>query len=203
MQGGDYVPDTSWAERDDWESAWQPVIDAIGEDFGDGVVREAVDTIERSVVHRYLEPLEFDCPLHYDEEVAKAHGYPGIIAPYSGLATWTSIGVWSPGDESVYTNAERNAQPARRMAAGGEGRPLPAPPTTAGFATDVEYEYFMPFVVGDHLKQVGRKLLSCLPKETSVGRGAFTIMESEVRNQNDEVVVLARIGSYSYVPRQE
>jgi hypothetical protein len=197
------VSDTSWAERDDWESAWQPVIDAIGEDFGGGAVQLAVDTIERSAVHRYLEPLEFDCPLHYDEEVAKAHGYPGVIAPYSGLATWISAGVWSPGDDPVYTSAERNAQPARRPAAVGEGRPLPAPPTTAGFATDVEYEYVMPFVVGDHMTQRGRKLLSCLPKETSVGRGAFTIFESEVRNQNDEVVALARLGVYSYVPHQE
>lgn len=151
------MPDYSWAERDDWEAAWQPVIDVIGEDFSGGVVQEAVDDIEKGLVRRYLEPIEFDCPLHYDEEVAKAHGYPGIIAPYSGLATWTSTGVWNPGDEPVYTSAERNAQPRYRGM--GRGKPLPGPDTNSGFATDVEYEYFAPFVVGDRLRQSGRKLL--------------------------------------------
>lgn len=193
------MPDTGWAERDDWQSAWQPVIDAIGQDFSDGAVRVAAYTIEEGLVHRFLEPLEFDCPLHYDEAAAKAHGYPGIIAPYSGLATWVSMGVWNPGDEPVYTSAERNAQP-RPRAASGAGRPLPAPPTTAAFATDVEYEYIRPFVVGDRLTQRGRKLLSCLPRQTSVGRGAFMIFESEVRNQKDELIAIARMGTYSYVP---
>lgn len=195
------MPDYSWAEREDWEKAWQPVIDAIGEDFSGGAVQEAVDDIEKSAVHRYLEPLEFDCPLHYDEAVAKQYGYPGIIAPYSGLATWTSTGVWNPGDPPVYTSAERNAQPTRP--AGPEGRSLPGPDTNAGFATDVEYEYFKPFVVGDHLTMRGRKLLSCLPKETSVGRGAFVVYESEVHNQRQELVAVARLGLYFYAARKK
>lgn len=195
------MADFSWAEQDDWEKAWQPVIDAIGQDFGGGAVQKAAEVIENVSVSRYLEPLEFDCPLHYDEEVAKQYGYAGIVAPYSGLATWTSTGVWNPGDPPVYTSAERNAQP--RRAAGPAGPALPGPATNAAFATDVEYEYFQPFIVGDHLTMSGRKLLSCLPKETSVGRGAFCVYESEVRNQRDELVAVARLGLYTYAARRK
>lgn len=194
------MPDFSWAEGDDWEKAWQPVIDAVGQDFSDGTTRTAADTIEPGQVRRYLEPIHFDCPLHYDEEAAKAHGYDGLIAPYSGLATWTASAIWNPG-EDTWNCTERNANPNRRMAAA--GRPYPAPPTNAGFATDVEYEYVQPFRVGDRLTTRGRRLIQCLPKETSVGRGAFMITESEIVNQDGELIARARLGNYSYVARRK
>lgn len=193
--------DFSWAERDDWEKAWQPVIDAVGQDFSEGETRTAADTIEPGQVRRYLEPIEFDCPLHYDPVVAKEHGYDGIIAPYSGLASWTASAIWDPADGVIYDSAERDASPRRRMAA--QGRPYPAPPTNAGFATDVEYEYLKPFRVGDRLTTRGRRLVQCLPKETSVGRGAFMITESEVVNQDGELIARARLGNYSYVARKK
>lgn len=195
------MSDYSWAERDDWEQAWQPVIDAVGKDFSNGETRTAADEIEKGQVRRYLEPIEFDCPLHYDEQVAKQHGYNGIIAPYSGLASWTSSAIWNPDDGVIYDSAERNASPKRRMSQ--QGIPYPAPPTNAGFATDVEYEYFAPFRVGDKLTVRGRKLLQCLPKETSVGRGAFMITETEVVNQDGELIAKARLGNYSYVARKK
>jgi len=194
------MPDFSWAEGEDWENAWQPVIDAVGQDFSDGSTRTAADDIEKALVRRFIEPLEFDCPLHYDEKVAKEHGYDGIIAPYAGLASWTSSAIWNPG-ETVWDSAERNAPANRRMAQ--QGRPYPAPPTNAGFATDVEYEYFKPFRVGDRLTVRGRKLIQCLPKETSVGRGAFMITETEVVNQDGELIAKARLGNYSYVARKK
>jgi hypothetical protein len=195
------VADLSWADQENWEAAWQPVIDQIGNEFSGGEVTVAADDIEKGLVRRYLEPLEFDCPLHYDEAVAKAHGYPGIIAPYSGLATWTSAAVWEPGDPPVYTTAERNAPPAFYRG-GGLAKGLPMPPVNAAFATDVEYEYIRPFVVGDRLSMHGRTLLSCLPKETSVGRGAFINVESEVRNQHGELIAISRLGLYCYVARR-
>jgi hypothetical protein len=189
------VADYSWAEQDGWASAWQPLIDVIGQDFGAGIIH-AVDPIEKSLIRQYNEPLEFDCPLFYDEEVAKAYGYPGIIAPYSGLATWTSVGVWDYGDEPVYTTAERDVAPRYRALR--EGGQPPGPDTNGAFATDVEYEYIRPFVLGDWLYMRGRKLLSVLPKQTGVGRGVFTVWESEVYNQDDAHIATQRLGLYLY-----
>ena len=48
--------------------------------------------------------------------------------------------------------------------------------------------------------KTGDKLISCDPKETRVGRGAFVIYESEIRNQRDELVAKLRQGGYGYIP---
>ena len=88
---------------DDWTQAWQPTVDVVGQDFSGGIESTAVDEIERATIRRYCEPLEFSCPLHYDEEVAKAHGYAGILAPHSGVSsTWIDIGLWRPGQGTRY-----------------------------------------------------------------------------------------------------
>ncbi|WP_236795513.1 MaoC family dehydratase N-terminal domain-containing protein [Amycolatopsis sp. GM8] len=174
------------------------MIDAIGTDLDEGAEVVGADEIELSAIRRYLEPLEFDCPLHYDDAVARAHGYPGVIAPYSGLATWTTQAIsWLPGDPPVYVSDGRNDYPPLRSAR----LKRPGPDTNAGFATDVECEFHRPFVVGDRLRLEGRRLLSVLPKETSVGRGAFYTVEVTVLNQHDAVVATQTSTSYSYVAR--
>ena len=73
------------------------------------------------------------------------------------------------------------------------------PPTTASFATDVEVDYHEPAAVGDRLTVKGRKLISCLPRETSVGRGAFMTWERQVVNQEGVLVALLRNGGCRYV----
>jgi hypothetical protein len=188
---------------DDWQAAWQPMIDAIGEDFSGGAVRRGADDVEMTGIRRFLEPLEFDCPLHYSDAVAQQHGYTGVVAPYSSITSWTIPPMWTPGDPPVFTSAERDAQPQRSPVANSSGRPTPAPPTTGYFATDIEIEYLQPVILGDHLTSSGRRLLSVIPKETSVGRGAFLIWETEVRNQRGELVAKMRNGTYNYNPHPQ
>jgi hypothetical protein len=199
------APDYSYAFADDWQQSWQPMIDAIGRDFSGGETATGIDAIERSLVRHYLEPLEFDCPLHYEEEAAKQAGYRGIVAPFSGIsATWTSAGLWRPGDPSNYPNADPNWDSTPRRLFGG-GDPVPAPSTNSGIATDIEIEYFEPPIVGDRLTRRGRRLHSVRVRETKVGRGAFVVWETEVVNQRGELVAKLRNGGYQYVinPRGE
>ena len=172
------------------------MIARIGEDFGDGVANQAADRLERSLVRLYNEPLEFDCPLFYDDDVARAHGYRGIIAPYSGLAAWTSVGVWNYGDDPVYISAERNFQPHPRTSVLPRNLPIAF---NAGFGTEIEYEYHEPFVVGDWLSIRGKVLVSVTPRQTRVGRGAFTVWQSEVTNQAGNHIATSRLGLYLYV----
>jgi hypothetical protein len=193
------MSDFSYAKRDDWAKAWQPLVDAVGRDFSAGETTTGIDVIERSSVRRYLEPLELDCPLHYDEAAAKAAGYRDIVAPFSGISsTWLDAGQWKPSDPSRYPNADPNWN-SPPPGLGGGGAAIPAPPTQSGIATDIEIEYFEPAVVGDRLTRRGRKLLSVRPRETRVGRGAFVVWETEVVNQRGELVAQLRNGGYSYV----
>jgi acyl dehydratase len=186
--------------EDNWEKAWQPLIDAVGQDFSDSAAVEGADVIAAATVRRYLEPLEFDCPLHYDVQIARAHGYADILVPCTAIGTFSLRPMWRPG-ETIFTSAERNAQPASTTLTG--IRTPQEPPTTGYFATDYEVEYLEPVVVGDRLSRKGARLLACVPKETSIGRGAFLTWESEIINQRQQTVARTRTSFYRYNPTGE
>ncbi|MCK9541739.1 MAG: MaoC family dehydratase N-terminal domain-containing protein [Novosphingobium sp.] len=181
----------------DWMAAWQPVIDRIGADMSDGEVHYGVDRAEPALIRRYLEPLEFDCPLHYDIDVARAHGFAQVTVPYTAAATFAMPPVWSPG-EVLFTSADRDAQPARVSVK--PRFPDGAPPVTGYFATDVETEYLRPVLAGERLGRRGNRLVACTPKETSVGRGAFVTFESDTVDEQGEVVARMRATLFLYEP---
>jgi hypothetical protein len=179
----------------DWKQVWAPLVAAVGAE-AEGERVEGADAVDRSSLRRYLEPLEFDCPLHHDDGVARAHGYDGVIAPLSSYMTFAIPPVWNPGGPPAFTSHERDAEPAagavRPPATGFE------PPYTDYFATDYEVELCAPVYVGDRLSRAGVRLVACEPKETRVGRGAFTTWERRYENQRGETVARMRIGFFLY-----
>jgi acyl dehydratase len=182
---------------DDWKATWQPLIDAVGQDFSGGEMTVGADEISLATIRRYLEPLEFDCALHFDAEAARAFGYEDVIAPVTSIQTFSLPPMWQPG-QTIFNSAERDAQPSN-AALSGLKTPL-EPPTTGYLVSDYEVEYLLPATVGDRLHRRGARLLACLPKETKVGRGAFITWESEVCNQRDEVVARMRTTWLRYNP---
>ena len=143
--------------EDDWQHVWDEARAAVGRDFSGGAVVEAIDEIELGSVRKLCEPLELDCPLHHDEQVARAHGYRGVLAPLSGVtSTWISTGTWRPGDPTQYPTNEANADIRH---SGSAPLPPPFPSTVSRFVTDLDVEYFEPACVGDRLTSRGRKLL--------------------------------------------
>src|SRR5919199_578290 len=186
-------------ENDDWRGAWDDMVAAVGRDFSDGKTSYGVDPVERSALRRYLEPLEFDCPLHYDEEVARSFGFSNVTVPYTAALSWSMPAMWSPGEPPIFDDDDRNAQPSRSPI--NDRGERPGPKTTGFFATDMELDFIRPVVIGERVGRRGNKLISCTPKETSVGRGAFLKWESELVNQDGEVVARMRTGTYAYIPR--
>jgi hypothetical protein len=182
---------------EDWRQAWTPVIESIGAELHDEPPRYGPDRIEAGAVRRYLEPLEFDCALHYDADVARAHGHEQIVAPYTSLIAFATGPLWQPG-QTVFVSAERDAQPARSTLR--PRMPEGAPPVSAFFATETDIEYLRPVLVGERLGRRGNRLLSCEPKETRVGRGAFVVIESEVVDEAGLAVARIRAGLYLYDP---
>lgn len=182
------------------EYTWDDLVAAIGQDFSGGQTRIG-EVAERGFIRRYCEPLELDCPLHYDDGAAKQHGYRGVIAPVSMInQTLSTPPIWQPGNPTAWPTNDPDALYSRGEGEGWTAVPLPMPKTTAGFATDIEIEYLAPVYVGDVLTTRGNKLISVAVRQTSVGLGAFIILESEIHNQQGELVAKCRNGSYMYNP---
>jgi hypothetical protein len=184
---------------EDWKTAWEPVIAMIGEvwDVIKAPPGVAADPVEAGAIRKYIEPLEFDCALHHDREVARSHGYADIIAPYTSLMSFAILPMWQPGG-TLFTSDDRNAQPEQSSVK--PTFPAHFPLVTGYFATDMEFEYFRPATIGDVLRMEAGPLLSCDPKETSVGRGAFVHSEIRIVNQDDELLALVRSGAFFYNP---
>ena len=153
------------------------------------------DAVEAGTIRRRLEVLEFGCPLHYDEKVAKEAGYKGVFAPYTMLQTYSGSANWQPGQPTLW----RRSQPDFTLRAQVEQGEIPQP-GTHGFATDVEIEYFQPLYLGERVSVRERRLLNVNPKRTSVGDGAFLTWESRFCNQRGDLVGVARTSQYLYVP---
>lgn len=183
-----------------WTDEWREVIDAVGRDFSDGRTRYGPDRVEPSMIRRYCEPLEFGCALHHDAAVARRHGYSDIVSPYTAALSWAIPAMWSPGEEPIFTSDDRDAQPARTPI---NNQDFPLGPRTSGFfATDMEFDFLREVTVGERLGRRGHRLVSCVPKETAVGRGAFMTWESELITEDGEVVARVRTGTYSYQPHE-
>ena len=183
----------------DWRRDWDPMVAAVGRDFGDGTVVYGADPVTATDIRRFLEPLEFDCPLHHDREVAMAAGFPDVTLPYTAVMSWSIPPMWSPGDPPLFDDDARDAQPARSPINNTDSGP--GPKTTGFFATGLEMDFVRPVTAGERIGRRGRKLLACVPKETSVGRGAFLTWESEMVTGTGEVVARMRTVSYAYTPR--
>jgi hypothetical protein len=189
------------AADDDWKQAWQPLIDRVGQLLDEDTMRFGPDAVEAGAIRRFLEPLELDCALHTDPEVARAHGWPDVVAPYT--ATWTFLlpALWLPGGPPLFgENSGRNAQPA--ASAIGDDLFPGAPPTTGMFGTDAGVEFDRPLVVGERVAAGPRTLTRCLPKETRVGRGAFVNFERDVVVESGERVCRMFGEVYLYNPHE-
>ncbi len=184
------------------EHTWQDLEAAVGRDFSGGVTRAGADPAERGAIRKFCEALEMDCPLYHDDEVARRYGHPTIPAPVSMInSTLAAPPIWKPGDSTRWPDANRNTVTDTLGNAG--GIPLPVPPTTAGFATDIEIEYPRQVYVGDQLTAGGQTLVSVNVRETSVGYGAFFVNEGWLRNQHGDLVATTRNGLYRYIPHPD
>jgi hypothetical protein len=106
--------------------------------------------------------------------------------------------MWRPGDPPLYDDADPDAQPARSPI-NNQDMPL-GPKTTGFFATDISIDFVRPPVVGERVGRRGQLLVSCSPKETSMGRGAFLTWQSELVSDSGDVLAYVRTGTYAYNP---
>ncbi len=162
--------------------------------LGKETVFEGVDEVSRNDIRRKLEVYHFDCPLHYDEAVAKAHGYKTIIAPSTMASLWAMPAYWSPGDPTIYAPDLREKNGVARTE-------IPTP-FTKGFNSASDVEYFEPLYPGDRLRGT-TKVVEITPKQTRVGNGVFITSETRLEKLSGELVHVQRSTAYRYDPDPE
>jgi len=184
---------------DHWQLAWAAMQQAVGRDFGRDQPEVWGERIEQSMLLRYLEPLEFGSLLHADAGEAGRQGHAAVPVPATALASLSLPLLWRPGDVPMFLAPARDAMPRVAMPSG----PLSGlePPTSHVFAVGSDADYLGQALVGDRLCRRGARLLSCLPKQTRVGRGAFVQWETEVVNERRDLLARLRTTYYRYNPR--
>ena len=171
-----------------WEEAEALVDKELRTDIG-------IDKVEEGSIRRRLETIEFDCPLHYDDETAKEAGYKGIIAPYSMALTYATTPYWKPGDPLT------KLDDAVKIISIPVLDNVPAP-TSLSFATDFDIEFFAPMYAGDRITTT-TKLNSIMYKELKVGKGAFFVQETTYKNQREEVTAVSHITIFRFDPPEK
>jgi len=150
------------------------------------------DEVARSDIRRKLEVYCFDCPLHYDDAVARAHGYRELVAPVALTALWAMPAYWSPGEPVLY-------RPGVREQPGGIRTDVPVT-YQGGVNTATEWEYFEPVYPGDALHGNWR-LIEVKPRTTRLGEGVFLTVEATLFKRSGELVAKNRNTHYRFTPK--
>lgn len=150
------------------------------------------DAVTRSDIRRKLEVYCFDCPLHYDDDVARAHGYRGLVAPVALTPLWAMPVYWSPGEPVLY-------RPGVREQAGGIRTDIPVA-FQGGVNTATQWEYFEPLYPGDALHGNWR-LIEIKPRETRLGNGVFLTVEATIFKHSGELVAKNLNTHFRFTPK--
>jgi len=170
------------------------VLDELQEWLGHEVEFEGVDDVTQNDIRHKLEVYCFDCPLHWDAQVAQAHGFKTLVAPVAMTTLWAVPPYWTPGEPPPWAPGVRERNGTRRM-------DLPEP-FTRGFNAGHEWEAFEPLYPGDRLRGTS-KLAKVEPKTTRLGDGAFITTETRLSKQTGELVLVTRSTSYRYDPTED
>jgi 3-methylfumaryl-CoA hydratase len=151
-----------------------------------------IDEVTRSDIRRKLEVYCFDCPLHYDDAVAQAHGYRGIVAPVALIPLWAMPAYWSPGEPVLY-------RPGVREQSGGIRTDVPVA-FQGGVNTASRWEYFEPLYLGDTLHGHW-SLTEAKPHESRLGAGVFLTVEATLFKQSGELVAKNSNTHFRFTPK--
>ena len=151
-----------------------------------------VDDVTRSDIRRKLEVYCADCPIHYDADVARAHGYRGIVAPVGLTALWAMPAYWTPGEPILF-------RPGVREQSGGIRTEIPIT-FQGGVNAAASWEYFEPLYIGDRLRGNWR-LIEIKPHISRLGEGVMLTVEASIFKQTGELVAKNQNTHYRFTPK--
>lgn len=148
---------------------------------------EGVDPVAGGDIRRKLEVLGWDCPLHTDDEYARAYGHPMAVSPATMVRVWAMPSYWRAGQPRI--ESELMTTPLAGALVPGEGDTL--------IATGIRTEYLAPVYPGDRIS-TDAVLRGVTRKQTRVGPGAFLVVENTYSNQHGKAVAIETLTLLRY-----
>ena len=167
------------------ETSWDEVEASVGTEVGAFVGADAVSLAD---IRRRLEVLAWDCPLHYDEAIARRYGYRTVVAPVSMHLSAAFPAYWSPGEPRPTSETEV-LMPRIPLATdvGGTGDRI--------IDTGFDVQYGEPLYPGDSVSAVSR-LAKVTRKRTRIGDGAFVVVETTYTKQSGAEVAVDQLTAF-------
>jgi acyl dehydratase len=180
-------------ETDDYQSRL-----AAFEGMSAGDPAEGPDAVNQAMIRHWVEAMGDENPVYLDDEAARAHGFPGVIAPPTMLQSWIMRGYKAT---------------AELAAARAEGRPsegghpsddlmhvLDEGGFTSVVATNCEQEYHRPVVLGDRLSVASSIESVSTEKHTALGIGHFVTTLLSFTDQFGDPVASMRFRILKFRP---
>lgn len=179
----------TWGKWGSWEETQACLGNKIGNSFG-------ADAVEKGSIRRWLEPKEFDCPIHTDNEAAKDAGYSGIVAPATMVMTYAIAPYWKPGDghQKLEDEAKQINIPVIFD--------VPAP-CTLSFATNMDIEFSEIDMHINDMITCTSFLEDITHKTMRIGEGAILKQRDIYTNQNGDIVAVASLDIFRFVPPED
>lgn len=183
----------------DPEESFQRALSAF-EGRSVGPPMAAPDAVNQAMIRHWVEAMGDENPVYTDEEAARAHGFPGVVAPATMLQAWVMRGY----------KASKEAEAAR--AAGGRAGPgataqdellglLDGAGFTSVVATNCEQRYRRPLVLGDRLNASSVIESVSEEKRTGLGVGHFVTTRLDFSDERGEPVATMRFRILKFRPR--
>jgi len=168
------------------------------EGMDSGPPMEARDEVNQAMIRHWVDATGDDNPVYVDDAVARANGFPGVIAPPTMLQAWIMRGYRSqPGGAWQAPKDASGAVSAQEQLF----KVLDEAGFTSVVATNCEQEYVRDVVLGDRLA-VHSVIESVSPeKHTALGDGHFVTTRLEYTDQHGELVATMRFRMLRFRPQ--
>jgi len=163
-----------------------------------GEPTQGPDAVNQAMIRHWVEAMGDENPVYTDEEAARAHGFPGVIAPPTMLQSWIMRGYKATAELAAARAAGRSSE------GGSPADELMAVLDEGGFtsvvATNCEQQYHRPLVLGDRIS-VSSSIESVSPeKHTALGIGHFVTTLLNFTDQNGDPVAAMRFRILKFRP---
>ncbi len=168
-----------------------------------GPATGAPDPVNVPMIRHWVEAMGDENPVYLDDDVARANGFPGVIAPPTMLQAWIMAGLKATLARDEDRAKAEAADPADRS----PNDTLMAMLDDAGFtsvvATNCDQHYVRPLVPGDELEVTSVIDSVSGEKATGLGVGHFVTTRLEFTDQTGAPVATMKFRILKFRPKEK